>query len=359
VRQLIESGPFAHLVTINADGRPQVTIVWIGIEDDEIVVGHLFRHRKAENVLRDPRVAISLEAEAANAIGMRDYAVVYGQARITEGGAPELLQRLARTYVGADATFPSMPDPPPGYVTRIRSSASRDRAPGPRATDGAPEKENTEPVAPSSTTPTSFPPGLAASRTTHRRGFDLEVLRARCVSNLCGRPARGNPACRAMRGRSGRILCCRPGGRATAGQQCRESAAHVQFSRSRRHPHGARAGRCSGPVCAAATDARARRWARGSAEAPTPGRREARGTRPGTGPREKSSSARAVNRAALTRAPVSRARRTEASVPRRKRCRLRSGLRLLGSARPRQERHRTRRAVRDEQLQTILEIRHL
>jgi PPOX class probable F420-dependent enzyme len=120
VRQLIESGPFAHLVTINADGRPQVTIVWIGIEDDEIVAGHLSRHRKVGNILRDPRVALSLEAEGTNAIGMRDYAVVYGQARITEGGAPELLQRLARTYVGADATFPPMPDPPPGYVVRSR-----------------------------------------------------------------------------------------------------------------------------------------------------------------------------------------------------------------------------------------------
>jgi PPOX class probable F420-dependent enzyme len=120
VRELIESGPLAHLVTLNADGSPQVTVVWIGIEDDEIVSGHLFRHRKVENLLRDPRVALSLEAPGANSIGMRDYAVVYGQARITEGGAPELLQRLAYTYVGPGVTFPPMPDPPPGYITRIR-----------------------------------------------------------------------------------------------------------------------------------------------------------------------------------------------------------------------------------------------
>jgi hypothetical protein len=50
----------------------------------------------------------------------RNYAVIYGQARITEGGAPELLQRLAYTYVGPGVTFPPMPDPPPGYITRIR-----------------------------------------------------------------------------------------------------------------------------------------------------------------------------------------------------------------------------------------------
>jgi len=120
VRELIESGPLAHLVTLNRDGSPQVTIVWIGIEDDEIVSGHLYRHRKVENIERNARVAISLEAPGTNAIGMRNYAVLYGRARVTEGGAPELLQRLAYTYVGPGVTFPPMADPPPGYVTRIR-----------------------------------------------------------------------------------------------------------------------------------------------------------------------------------------------------------------------------------------------
>lgn len=119
VRALIESGPLAHLVTLNADGSPQVTVVWIGLEGDEIVSGHLYRHRKVRNVLRDPTVALSFEAPGANEIGMRNYVVLYGQARITEGGAPELLQRLAYVYVGPDVKFPPMADPPPGYVTRI------------------------------------------------------------------------------------------------------------------------------------------------------------------------------------------------------------------------------------------------
>jgi PPOX class probable F420-dependent enzyme len=120
VRELIASGPLAHLVTVNPDGSPQVTMVWIGIENDEIVCGHLFRHRKVRNILRDPRVALTMEAPGSNAIGMRNYAVLYGRARITEGGAPELLQELAQIYVGPGTTFPPMPDPPPGYVTRIR-----------------------------------------------------------------------------------------------------------------------------------------------------------------------------------------------------------------------------------------------
>jgi PPOX class probable F420-dependent enzyme len=119
VRALIESGPLAHLVTLNADGSPQVTVVWVGVEDDEIVSGHLYEHRKVRNIRRDPTVALSFEAPGANEIGMRNYLVVYGHARITEGGAPELLQRLAHVYVGPGAVFPPMPDPPPGYVTRI------------------------------------------------------------------------------------------------------------------------------------------------------------------------------------------------------------------------------------------------
>jgi PPOX class probable F420-dependent enzyme len=119
LRALIESGPLAHLVTLNADGSPQVTIVWIGVEDDEIVSGHLFEHHKVRNLRRDPTVALSVEAPGTNDIGMQNYAVVYGRARITEGGAPELLQRLAQVYVGPGTIFPPMPDPPPGFVTRI------------------------------------------------------------------------------------------------------------------------------------------------------------------------------------------------------------------------------------------------
>ena len=119
VRALIESGPLAHLVTLNADGSPQVTVVWIGLEGDEIVSGHLYEHRKVRNIRRDPTVALSLEAPGTNEIGMQNYAVLYGRAEITEGGAPELLQRLAQVYVGPGTTFPPMPDPPPGFITRI------------------------------------------------------------------------------------------------------------------------------------------------------------------------------------------------------------------------------------------------
>jgi PPOX class probable F420-dependent enzyme len=119
VRQVIEGGHLGHLVTLNRDGSPQVSVVWVGLEGDEIVAGHLGSWRKVQNVQRNPRVALSIETGRSGPDGLAEYLVVHGTARITEGGAPDLLQRLARTYLGPDVTFPPMDNPPPGYVTRI------------------------------------------------------------------------------------------------------------------------------------------------------------------------------------------------------------------------------------------------
>jgi PPOX class probable F420-dependent enzyme len=93
--------------------------VWVGLEGDEIVAAHLAERRKVRNMRRDPRVTLSLEAGTLNTRGLVEYLVVHGRARITEGGAPELLQRLAHVYLGPDIKFPPMDDPPPGYITRI------------------------------------------------------------------------------------------------------------------------------------------------------------------------------------------------------------------------------------------------
>jgi Pyridoxamine 5'-phosphate oxidase len=40
LRELVESGPLAHLSTINADGSPQVSVVWIGLDGDDLVTEH-------------------------------------------------------------------------------------------------------------------------------------------------------------------------------------------------------------------------------------------------------------------------------------------------------------------------------
>jgi PPOX class probable F420-dependent enzyme len=118
-RAILESDALAHLVTSNPDGSAQVTCVWVGLEGEDIVFASLGPRRKLDNIRRDPRVTLSLEGTEISGIGLKEYLVVRGRARIDEGGGPELLQHLAHTYLGPDVKFPPMDDPPPGVVVRI------------------------------------------------------------------------------------------------------------------------------------------------------------------------------------------------------------------------------------------------
>jgi hypothetical protein len=121
IKTLIESGCPAHLVTLNRDGSPQVTLLWLGVEGDELVAGHLSKHQKVKNVLRDPRVAISLPGVDEERVGAHR---VCGRGRESShpGG------RRARAAPKAGGGLPwawrhvsPMENPPSGYVTRIRA----------------------------------------------------------------------------------------------------------------------------------------------------------------------------------------------------------------------------------------------
>jgi PPOX class probable F420-dependent enzyme len=118
-RELIESGKLAHLVTLNPDGSPHVTAVWVGLDGDEVITGHLGEHKKIKNVRRDPRVALSIQSDQVNSLGLNYYLVIEGTARVTEGLAADVLHRLAQVYIGEGADFPPMENAPDGYVIHI------------------------------------------------------------------------------------------------------------------------------------------------------------------------------------------------------------------------------------------------
>lgn len=120
IKALIESGCPAHLVTLNPDGSSQVTLVWVGVDGEHLVTAHLPKNQKVKNVLRDPRVVVSIQANTKSAMELTEYAVLYGEAQVEEGGAAELLQKLAEVYIRPGIKFPPMENPPPGYIIRIR-----------------------------------------------------------------------------------------------------------------------------------------------------------------------------------------------------------------------------------------------
>ncbi len=117
LRELIESGPLAHLSTINADGSPQVTVIWIGLDGDDVLSGHMGRYLKVRNIERDPRVVLSFEAPRDRGAFLNPYAVLRARATVEPGEAAwDLLNRLAKVYLSPVAEFPA--PKAPGYVLR-------------------------------------------------------------------------------------------------------------------------------------------------------------------------------------------------------------------------------------------------
>ena len=117
LRDLIESGPLAHLSTINADGSPQVTVIWIGLDGDDLVSGHMSRHAKLRNIERDPRVVLSFDAPREPGVFMNPYAVLRARAAVAPSdGTWDLLNRLAKVYLSPDTEFPAPRGP--GYIVR-------------------------------------------------------------------------------------------------------------------------------------------------------------------------------------------------------------------------------------------------
>ena len=119
LKDAVDAGVHGHLVTLNRDGSPQVTVIWLGRDGDELLVAHLGNGQKLRNVERDPRVTVSFELAGVSGPGLMNYAVIHGTGRITEGGAPELLQDLAVRFLGAGVKFPPMDAPPPGRILHI------------------------------------------------------------------------------------------------------------------------------------------------------------------------------------------------------------------------------------------------
>jgi PPOX class probable F420-dependent enzyme len=121
-RALIDPVADATLVTINPSGSPQASVVWVALHttpegDDELVIGHLREHQKIRNVRRDPRVTLTILSADRSAL-MTPYLLIQGTARIQDGGAPELIAKLALAKMGRETNFPP-PNSAPGYLTRI------------------------------------------------------------------------------------------------------------------------------------------------------------------------------------------------------------------------------------------------
>ena len=99
VRKLLESPNFANLATLMPDGSPQVSPVWVDYDGTHILVNTAEGRQKPRNVRRDPRVALCV-FDQGNPYAM---ASIRGKVvDISTEGADEMIDRLAKKYLGQD-----------------------------------------------------------------------------------------------------------------------------------------------------------------------------------------------------------------------------------------------------------------
>ncbi|MGI9602217.1 MAG: TIGR03618 family F420-dependent PPOX class oxidoreductase, partial [Acidimicrobiales bacterium] len=116
---LLGSDAVAHVWTSNPDGTPQVSVVWVIAQGDEIVFGTDANSRKAKNLGQNQRVILSIEDTERNERGFQRHLVVRGQASIEPGPDPELMDQLAMKYAGLRRHPLALRDSPTCVVVRV------------------------------------------------------------------------------------------------------------------------------------------------------------------------------------------------------------------------------------------------
>src|ERR1700716_452750 len=99
VRKLVDGKNYATLATINTDGSPQTSAMWVGLDGDDLLFSTLAGRLKERNMRRDPRVSVTIMDRE----DPENYTEIRGTATITEEGGRELDDRLSWKYDGKEA----------------------------------------------------------------------------------------------------------------------------------------------------------------------------------------------------------------------------------------------------------------
>ena len=97
-RAWIDTHEFATIATILPDGRPQLSVVWIARDGDDLLVSTVKGRRKHLNLERDPRATVLVYPRDSP----YKYLEVRGTATMTEEGGRELIDRLNAAYNGTE-----------------------------------------------------------------------------------------------------------------------------------------------------------------------------------------------------------------------------------------------------------------
>ena len=98
VSTIFDSPEFATLATLQPDGQPQLSVVWVERDGHDLLMSTVKGRQKHRNLERDPRATVLVYPKA----NPYSYVEVRGTATMTEQGGRELIDRLNREYTGGD-----------------------------------------------------------------------------------------------------------------------------------------------------------------------------------------------------------------------------------------------------------------
>jgi PPOX class probable F420-dependent enzyme len=97
-KRLLDANTFAVIGTVNPNGAPQSSVVWIKRDGDDVLFSTIRGRRKTLNLEREPRVSICLYDPADPYV----YVEIRGEVSMTEEGGPELINELSLRYSGEE-----------------------------------------------------------------------------------------------------------------------------------------------------------------------------------------------------------------------------------------------------------------
>ncbi len=101
-KDLFAKRAFAHIGTVDEDGMPQVTPVWVAYDGTHLLVNSARGRKKDRNLRERPCVALSIQDpdDPYRYLGIQGIV-----SEITEEGAEELINDLSHRYFGRDYTY--------------------------------------------------------------------------------------------------------------------------------------------------------------------------------------------------------------------------------------------------------------
>jgi PPOX class probable F420-dependent enzyme len=98
VKRVLEDKAYGHVIAFDAAGTPHVTMVWLDVEDNEVLFNTAEGRLKPKYLRKNPRTIISVQDRQ----DPQAYMVLHGRAEVTDRGADQHIDKLAKRFINAD-----------------------------------------------------------------------------------------------------------------------------------------------------------------------------------------------------------------------------------------------------------------